>query len=245
MAHPARQIAVPHDAPQRLEEERIRQAYARRAASAKSYSRFDPAHLFLTQEVERQLLALLGRHGRTRLDGSRILEIGCGNGHWLREFVKWGARPENLAGVDLLPDRIAQACRLSPPGISFRSGSAAELEFADASFDMVFQATVFTSILDASVKRKIAAEMRRVSRPDGLILWYDFRFNNPRNPDVRGIGKAEIEELFPNCRIALSRVTLAPPLARAIVPRSWLAAELLAAIPWTRTHYLGAIQKRD
>ena len=83
---------------------------------------------------------LLARHGRTRLDDSRILEIGCGNGHWLREFVKWGARPENLTGVDLLPERVAQACRLSPPGMSFSSGSAAALDFADASFDIVFQA---------------------------------------------------------------------------------------------------------
>ena len=41
------------------------------------------------------------------------------------------------------------------------------------------------------MKQKVAAEMLRVVKPQGLILWYDFRYNNPRNSNVRGIGAAE------------------------------------------------------
>jgi hypothetical protein len=86
--------------------------------------------------------------------------------------------------------------------------------------------------------------MLRVVKPDGLILWFDFRVNNPRNRNVRAIDPAEIHSLFPNCDIRLRSVTLAPPLARAVVPISWIAAGLLEKVPFLRTHYLGIIHKR-
>ena len=42
------------------------------------------------------------------------------------------------------------------------------------SFDLLLQSPVFTSILDQAMKERVAAEMMRVSKPGGLILWYDF-----------------------------------------------------------------------
>jgi hypothetical protein len=74
-------------------------------------------------------------------------------------------------------------------------------------------------------------------------LWYDYLVNNPRNPDVRGVPKSEIAQLFPHCRMRLQRITLAPPLVRSLAPYSWMTCELLAKIPLLCTHYLGAIQK--
>ena len=68
------------------------------------------------------------------------------------------------------------------------------------------------------MKQAIAREMLRVLKPQGSILWYDFFMDNPRNSNVRGIGRRELASLFPDCRIWLRRVTLAPPLARRIVP---------------------------
>jgi ubiquinone/menaquinone biosynthesis C-methylase UbiE len=243
MLNPARKIDA-GEPPASREEARIRDAYERRKASGKrAYSWFDPGHLFMVQELEQRLLATLERHGMAPLSSRKILEIGCGNGHWLREFIKWGASPENLAGVDLLAERVAQAYRLTPPGVALGRGNAAQLDFADGSFDIVLQATVFTSILDSALKMQVAREMVRVLKPDGVLLWYDFRVNNPRNPDVRGIEREEIERLFSNCRVRLERITLAPPLLRAVAPYSWLGSYLLSAIPWACTHYLGTIQK--
>ena len=240
--NPARKIDA-GGPPASREEARIRDAYERRKTSGKSYSWFDAGHLFIVQDLERRLLATLQRQGMARLESKQILEVGCGNGYWLREFIKWGARPENLFGVDLLPERIAEACRLSAPGVLFGCGSASRLDFADDSFDIVFQATVFTSILDNAVKMQVARELVRVLKPDGVVLWYDFRFNNPRNPDVRGIERAEIERLFSGCRVSLERITLAPPLSRALAPFSRLGAYLLNSIPWVCSHYLGTIRK--
>jgi ubiquinone/menaquinone biosynthesis C-methylase UbiE len=225
-----------------FEETRIDEVYRRRSASQR-YSWFDKGHVFTLQQLERRLLSAIRRFGVAPLHSTKILEVGCGNGYWLREFVKWGASPENVTGVELLRSRVTLARKLCPKGVKVQHENAAQISFADASFDLVFQATVFTSILDSRLKTRVAAEMLRVLRQDGLILWYDFHVNNPRNPDVRGVKKREIANLFPGCRIKLGKITLAPPVVRLLAPHSWTLCELLEAVPWLCTHYLGVIRK--
>lgn len=227
----------------KFELRRIEEAYARRESSDFRYSCFSAGHLLMLQERERYVLDLLQHRGFSPLSGKRILEIGCGTGYWLREFVKWGASPEHVFGVDLILDRTWQARQLCPPGVGIVRGNAAELPFKGANFDLVLQFTVFTSVLDQGLRQKMALEILRVVKPGGLVLWYDFCVNNPRNSDVRGVKKCEIEGLFAGCQIRLRRITLAPPLARWLAPRSWTACHLLAKLPWLCTHYLGLISK--
>jgi hypothetical protein len=102
---------------------------------------------------------------------------------------------------------------------------------------------VFTSILDEDLKRHAAAEMLRVLKRDGLILWYDYHVNNPFNRDVRGVKRREIHQLFPDCHVELKPITLLPPLARALAPYSYLGCYLLEKFSPLCTHYLGAIRK--
>lgn len=224
------------------EEARIRSVYARRQEGDR-YSWFQPGHVFIIQQRERQLIALLRRCGAAPLADKIILEIGCGSGYWLRAFINWGARPENLTGIDLLADRMDAARRLCPPQVHLQRANAAQLPFADEAFDLVIQSTVFTSILDPELKRRVAAEMLRVVKRDGLIIWYDYHVNNPWNPDVRGVKRAEIAALFRGCRIALRRATLLPPLTRRLAPYSYLACYFLEKIPLLCTHYLAVITK--
>jgi len=224
------------------EEARIQKVYAERRGKSR-YSWFSPGHLFLMQERERELLGLLRKKCVESLEGTRILEVGCGEGYWLRQFINWGARPQNIMGVDLLSERVAEARKLSPDSVRIECGSAADLGFDDAAFDLVLQSTVFSSVLDPVLKRQIAAEMLRVVKADGIILWYDFHMNNPKNPDVRGVKKKEIVQLFPSCRIELHRITLAPPLGRIVAKYSWLVCYLLERLKIFNTHYLGIIQK--
>ena len=87
--------------------------------------------------------------------------------------------------------------------------------------------------------------MLRVLKSDGIVLWYDYHVNNPRNPDVRGVSKKEIVELFSDCKIVLMRITLAPPIARAVAPYSFLACYFLEKIKLFNTHYFGYISKRQ
>ncbi len=225
-----------------IEEHRLHEAYARRTAQA--FDRWsNPAYVFLMQDRERRVLAMLRRNGFGDLGRARIFEVGCGRGEWLRQLVKWGAEPKNLVGLDILPDRIAHARDTCPSGITLLCRNAADTKLASSAFDLVIQATVFSSVLDPNLRSSIAKEMLRLLRADGIILWYDLMVNNPRNPDVRRVGKSEIQKLFPGCSIDLHRVTLAPPLCRAVVRRSWWLGALLAAVPFLRTHYLGVIRR--
>ena len=203
-----------------------------------------PVNLFHHCSILRCSIRALVREGMFPLDERLVADIGCGRGQWLAEFLQWGADGSNLYGIDLDEDRI-RAARKRVATADLRIGDASELPWADATFDVVTQFTLLTSILDMAVKRQIAAEMLRILRPNGLILWYDFWCNNPRNPNVRGIEAQEIRSLFPGCQAKLEKVTLAPPLAQRLVPVSWLAAMMLEKVPLLRTHYLGVIRRND
>ncbi|MGZ8377120.1 MAG: class I SAM-dependent methyltransferase [Gemmatirosa sp.] len=226
------------------EEDRIRDAYHRRDARVGGRGRgawFDPAYVHLAHDVERAMLDMLRPFAGGRLGSLRVLEVGCGGGAWLQSLVKWGAEPARVVGIDLMTERLAGARRTCAPGVTLACASGTRLPLADASQDLVLQATVFTSILDPDARRDVAREMRRVLAPGGAILWYDFRIDNPKNPDVRGVGRREIVRLFPDCVIRLQAVTLAPPIGRLVSPVSWTVAHLLGRVPWLRTHYLGLL----
>ena len=116
------------------------------------------------------------------------------------------------------------------------------LPYAGASFDLVAQMTVVSTILDPATRARVAGEMRRVLRPDGLILWYDLRRNSPGNLGVRAVGRAELDRLFPDCTIDTRSLTLVPPLARRLAPHAWWLAALLGALPPLQTHLLAGIR---
>ena len=166
----------------------------------------DIAHLYRLQRRYWNTLTLFQKMGIQDLAVIRILDIGCGDGNMLRQFLQWGARPENLAGIDLRPEPVDYALSLNPD-LDVRCGSAAELPWPDKTFDIVCQHTVFTSVLDGDMRKRIASEMKRVFRENGMILWYDFLYNNPSNPDVRGVRKAEIKQLFPDSTYKFLRST--------------------------------------
>lgn len=226
------------------ETERIKAAYGRRQ-DGDLYSWFNPGQLFIMQERERRVLKLLKSLGLSRLAGQRLLEVGCHTGYWLGALVKWGARPENLTGIDLFAGNLATARATQAARVGLVQANAAFLPLAAASFDLVVQSMLFTSILDKAMKALVAVELLRVLKPGGLILWYDYHADNPWNPDVRGVKKSEIMDLFPNCRIKLRRITLAPPLTRLLAPYSFLVCSLLEKLRIFNTHYLGVIRQAD
>src|SRR4051812_4080859 len=94
--------------PQQSESHRIKEAYARRdmAQIASRYSIFRKEQWLRIQELECSLIDVLQTVDHSNLSQERILEIGCGDGYWLRQFVQWGAKPAGLFGVDLVEERI-------------------------------------------------------------------------------------------------------------------------------------------
>lgn len=235
------------DSVDRPEISRIQDVYLRRDHSSwkKRYGIAEPGNVLRIEELHRQMQALLAARIGSELSEQRILDVGCGTGYWLRQFIQWGACPEHLFGLDLLGERIARAKASCPAGVHLDCRDACQLPFDDASFDMSLQATVFSSILDGEMKKLVAAEIIRVLKPGGCLLWYDYFVNNPRNCEARGVTRQEIGQLFSGCRISLQRITLAPPLGRLVARISPLGYYLLSGISILCTHYLGFIEKPD
>lgn len=194
------------------------------------------------QHTAQACIDVLKRAELFPLAGRRVADVGCGAGTWLLEFAQWGADPADLAGVDLMTDRIACARRRLPQA-DLRVGSATALPWPDDSFDLASQMLMFENLLDPDLTQAAAREMLRIVKPGGGILWFDLRIGNPRNPAVRGIGKQEIRRLFPGCQVIIQSAVLAPPLTRLIAPRWRLAAEVLSALPFLRSHYAALIRK--
>jgi SAM-dependent methyltransferase len=221
--------------------DRIRKVYQARRHELEGkdkYSLFNSGHLFMIQQRQRAVLSLLKAEGFYPLAGRRILELGCGEGGVLREFLTYGASSELLSGIELLAWRAQKAGQECE---SIVQGNCQRLPYQDQSFDLLLQFTLFTSILDCDLQKNIAVEMLRVIRKSGLILWYDYWWN-PINPDVRGIRKAKIRSLFPQCSVSFRRITLAPPLSRLLAKRTWIGCCLLESLKLLNTHYLAAIR---
>lgn len=197
---------------------------------------FDSYRLQAHQERYEQLLHFFRGAEFGSLEKLRVLDVGCGSGGHLRRMAEFGVPPASCFGVDLFRESLCGARRLNP-NIHFVEAHGAQLPFGDEVFDLVFQYTMLTSVLDLRLRREIVSEMRRVLRPGGYLIWYDFAYSNPRNPNVRGIGRKEIRQLLRGFRINFRRVTLAPPIGRPAARVSPLLYRLLAAVPLLRSHH--------
>jgi hypothetical protein len=228
------------------ETDAVRDRYARRSATrdAMRYSMLSPATWQAVQERQRKTLQLFSRLGYSDLAGVRLIEIGAGSGANLLEFLRIGFSPENLAGIELLPDRAQAARRILPSAVQFMTGDAITQPIAAASVDIVYQSVVFSSLLDDQFQSSLAQTMWQWVRPGGGVLWYDFAYDNPSNPDVRGVPVKRVRRLFPEGVMMCRSVTLAPPLARRVASIHPALYTLLNIVPFLRTHRLCWIAKR-
>lgn len=225
------------------ESERIARAYRERELNVGSrYDLRNPGNRLVLAERRKLAIKLLARAGWVPLGERHVLEVGCGNGSELAWLVELGASPSSLVGVDLLPDRIA-AARYAYPNLEFRAGNAERLDFADATFEMVMALTIFSSILDSTMATNVAREIARVLKPGGGLLWYDFRYDNPSNRNVRGVSERHVRELFPTLDGKLYRVTVLPPLVRRLGTLTPVAYPLLGLAPPLRSHLMGLLRK--
>lgn len=194
-------------------------------------------------ESDRALLTLLSLIGFADLARLRVLEIGCGTGGNLLRWLRWGCDPANLVGNELLPAQLVQARRRLPAEVELIGGDACALTCGD--FDIVMQSTVFSSILDDALQARLANQLWRMARPGGGVLWYDFCYNNPRNPDVRGVPIDRVRALFPQATPRIQRLTLAPPIARPLTRLSASLYPFVNLLPLLRTHILCWLPKPE
>jgi SAM-dependent methyltransferase len=102
-------------------------------------------------------------HRWVRLEGARILDVGCGVGMYTGQFLRY---TPHVTGVELDLPAAVQA-RSRAPSIALAPAEA--LPFADGGFDVVFSHEVIEHVVD---DRLAAAEMVRVCTPAGRVVLY-------------------------------------------------------------------------
>ena len=221
----------------------MKRVYQRREEKqwGKRYSWYEKGTLQSLQERERVLLSML-KNTVEDLSDKRILDIGCGSGNTLIPFLLYGAKTENCFGIDILEDRIKKA-KEKLPGMTFICCSAENISLEKGSFDLVTMFTCLSSVLDNDIRRKICEEAFAMLRPGGWFLIYDFRVNNPSNPDVKGVKLGELKAYFPGCKYYSKKLTLLPPLARFVGLYSMFMCSVLSVFPFLKMHRMTAFQK--
>jgi ubiquinone/menaquinone biosynthesis C-methylase UbiE len=129
--------------------------------------------------VEEALVAFIGRD----LTG-RVLEVGCGTGHWLRLLTE---RRSRVAGVDASYNMLEFA-HDQAPGAWLAQGRAEHLPWANEAFERLFCINAFHHFED---KVRFLAEARRVLEPGGQMMtigldphtgidrWYIYEYFEP------------------------------------------------------------------
>jgi ubiquinone/menaquinone biosynthesis C-methylase UbiE len=106
--------------------------------------------------------------------GKKVLDAACGLGYGIEILSRAGAAA--VTGVDLDPEAIAEAkSRIGEHAKELVAGDLRKLPFEDDSFDVVIS---FETIEHVEEPEKALAELRRVLRPDGVLV-----ISSP-NPDA-------------------------------------------------------------
>ena len=131
----------------------------------------NPARALVQRHYEGPLLLKLGG----RLDGARVLDVGCGQGVGVQILLEqFGA--SQVYGIDLDPQQIRRAQRRfahnsdsnANARVVLAVASVDKLPFPDEYFDAVFDFGVLHHVVDWQAA---VAEIQRVLKPSGLFFF--------------------------------------------------------------------------
>lgn len=178
----------------------------------------NPEVLFQTLAIDRANIAALRVAGIDR-QSARVLDVGCGSGASLLQFIRLGFEPANMVGIDMSEERIAEA-RARLAGVNFKVADARFIPQSDASIDLVFESTMLGTLDDLELLQAIARDMLRVTRPGGFIMLCDWRYSRKGSGVKTAIDPAMIAKLFDVGRatevVSRARGALVPPLGRRL-----------------------------
>jgi len=224
------------------EKDRMESTYRDYSASGHTRRWSGPGNDYLLHTKWGVIEECLRRAG-FKADGALVLDLGSSAGASIPRLTSLGCSPRSIACIDIRHETLRDGRSMHPHTL-FVQSDALHLPFPNERFDMVHQSVMMSSALDERRRYAMAREMVRVTKRQGLVLWYDLRYPSPFNPNFRPIGRREIQRYFSDCQSRILSTTLIPHLSRALAPISWRACRLLERIPLLRSHLLAVI-KRD
>jgi ubiquinone/menaquinone biosynthesis C-methylase UbiE len=127
-----------------------------------NYDRIAPSYDRRYASNGRQGVAVALQALASALAASRILEVGCGTGHWLAGL---DISSPKLYGLDLSAGMLAQA-RQRQENLALVRSRADQIPFPDGSLDLVY---CVNAIHHFQQQPNFVAEARRVLRPGGAL----------------------------------------------------------------------------
>ena len=224
------------DRPKREAREQVRDAYRAYATDDRKRRAWDaqnPGNVIMRAEVFERILE---ETIEQRAAGADVLDVGCGAGWWLARLAGAGVRAQRLYGVDLIAERVERA-RASVPGARVEVADATALPFEDARFGVVLLLTTLSSAGGPARSREILTDARRVLAPGGVLIVYEPRLPNPRNPHTHRIARRDLRPRAGD-EVSHEPITLLPPIARRLGERG----RPLARVRALRSHRLTVIR---
>jgi SAM-dependent methyltransferase len=197
--------------------DKIHERYSRRVQKNSLLTKSGVDYFVHYMRCEREFKAtrLLIKH-LGDLSDKKVLEVGAGSGDNALFLKRTGFDWNHIYLNELLPQRLSALKSWFPKERIFE-GDICQIKKPDFAFDLIFQSTVFSSVLDQDLRHQMINQIKSLLKPGGYFLWYDFIYNNPSNPDVAGIPVKEVQALCSGFElIASEKVTLLPPLGRRV-----------------------------
>jgi SAM-dependent methyltransferase len=150
-------------------------------------------------------LELLARRWRLS-EGHRVLDVGCGAGHWGLRLLPLCAPTATMHGVDreagfLDAARARAAARDLGERCTFSEAHGERLPFDDGSFDVVTCQTVLMHVDDPEA---LLAEMHRVLAPGGVLIAAEPDNTSNVVAEARGYPRMPEGQLFGRLELALT-----------------------------------------
>ena len=222
----------------------IIERYKRRGKKDKAnfYNITTPSCMINSLEKENHTIRILAKNFGCDFINKKFLEVGCGTGTNLCNLISWGVNPENLFGNDIFEPSLQTARQRLPQTVTLQQGNFLDCSYDNQSFDVILFSTVLSSILDEDFQIECLKRSYNLLKPNGIVLLYDFQFDNPWNKDLKGINLKKLKQAVPWSRSVFSRVTLCPPLARKLENLPALI-RILTACKVLNTHVIGFFKK--
>jgi demethylmenaquinone methyltransferase / 2-methoxy-6-polyprenyl-1,4-benzoquinol methylase len=167
--------------------------------------------------------------------GEHVLDVACGTGDLTQAFAT-RSQAAKVVGVDFTPAMLAHAgekrqklAQEPASKITYAEGDAQQLQYPDASFDVVSIAFGIRNVQDPA---RALREFHRVLKPAGRLIVLEF--DQPKNPAVRWFNDFYCGSVMPRTATWISgdksgAYKYLPKSVSTFTPRAEFQKNLMAA----------------
>ncbi|MFQ6049433.1 MAG: class I SAM-dependent methyltransferase [Candidatus Paceibacterales bacterium] len=110
------------------------------------------------------------------MPGERVLDLGCGNGRWVKLFQQ---KKVDYIGIDS-SEKLIEIAKTSYPQAKFQVAEALNLPFPNNFFDKIYSIAVLHHIPSENLRIQFLKEAKRVLRPEGILILTVWRFHQKK-----------------------------------------------------------------